>query len=210
VTLVPFAPLERIGPAALATAAAKAKDGGMRPALAALAAALALLPATGAPATSIATASPHDTIRGCEAIQRVIADLNAGRLRDPRSPFPAFYSDAFGQVDAAEEAAFLHALRHSEGRPDRKPMRLYHVYWVHRDTHQPIYLVVLERQAWHETRLEIDDMLMVEEVPYPHYGVDTSYWLVKFQSNDIRSFREAPEMYPLMDDSTELKTCYQY
>ena len=174
-------------------------------------AALALLPATAAPATSIARAPPHDAMLGCEAIKRVVGNLSAGRLKGAGDLLgPTFFSDAFGKVEAREEEAFLNSLRHSEGRPDLKPMRLYHVYRVYRDEHQPIYLVVLERQAWHETRLETDEMLITQEVRDPHYGLDTSYWLATFRSNDLWHFREAPELYPLMDESRELEGCFQY
>jgi hypothetical protein len=211
--------LERIGavghnPAAvhavLATAAAKANDGGMVRALAALAAALSLLLPALAWATSITAAPPHDTRLGCAAIKGVVANLAAGRLKDPDHLLgPTFFSDAAGRVEAAEEEAFLHSLNNNEGRPDAKPIRLYHVYRLHIDKHQPTYLVVLERHAWHETRLETDEMLMDHEVRDPHYGVDTSYWLATFRSNDIWYFREAGELYDVMSDARELEGCAQ-
>lgn len=175
-----------------------------------LAAALALLPAA-ASATSIGRAPPHDPRLGCEAIKRVIDNFNAGRLKAPDSVVPPFYyADAFGAVEPEEEQAFLHSLRHSQGKPDEKPMRLYHVYRVHEDEHRPIYLVVIERQTWQETRLETNDMLMTEEVHDPAYRMDMSFWLATFGSNNLWYFREAGEFYELMDDKRELKGCSQY
>jgi hypothetical protein len=183
----------------------------MRRAVLAFAAALALLPAGGASATSIAAARPHDPTLGCKAIKAVIARINKGRLRDPRdvSIHPNFYSDAFGEVEEKEEEAFLHGLRHSEGRRDRRPMRLYGVFTVHKDEHDPIYLVVLDREAWHETRLVMGDMNDVEKVADPHYATESSYWLVGFSSSRIRSFREAPETYRLMGAANRLENCRQ-
>jgi hypothetical protein len=177
-----------------------------RRSLAVLAAALALLPAAGAGATSLAKAPPHDPALGCAAVKRLIGNLRAGRLKDPKALLgPEFYSDDFGKVEPAEEAAFLHALHHSEGRPDRKPMGLYHAYLVNEDEYNPTWMVVIAREAWHTTRLEQDGMLMWNEVPDPHYDFDTSYWLATFASSEIRHFREAGELYHLMDDKRELR-----
>ena len=177
--------------------------GSIRLGLAALAAA-ALCGA--ASATSIGRAPPHDPALGCASVKRMIRNFNAGRLKDPEDLIgPNFYADAFGKVDPPEEAAFLHSLRHSEGRPDRKPMGLYHAYLVHKDEHNPTWLVVLARDAWKTTRLEPNDMLMYDEVHDPHYEWDTSYWLATFQSSDIRHFREAGELYHPMDEDRELK-----
>jgi len=201
-----------VRPAQLVNGSAMAKDGGVsrfRSALA-LAAAFALVPASGAGATSITAAPPHDPKQGCEAIKRTIADLNAGRLKDPKSAHPSgptFYSDTFGKVEEGEEAAFLHSLRHSEGKRDRKPIRLYGVFTVQADKHAPIYLAVLERESWHQIRLEEDDMLNVREVRDPRYERDTSYWLVSFRSDDISDFREAGEMFRLMSESNWLRPC---
>ena len=178
----------------------------MRRALRTRAAAFALLPAAAAPATSITASRPHDPKLACKAIERVIAGLNKGRLKVPKSigPGPTFFSDLFGEVDEKEEAAFLHAIRHSEGKRDSEPMELYYVSTIFKEEHQAIYLVVIERQAWHETRWVEDDMLSSNEVEDPRYARDTSYWLASFRSNEITDFREAGAMYPLLDEATEL------
>lgn len=174
------------------------------------AAALALLPPGAASATSVTAAAPHDPKLGCKAIKQVVANLNAGRLSDPDSPGagPTFFSDAFGKVEESEEAAFLRSMRHSEGRPDEKPIELRDVYIVLKDKDDPIYLVTLARESWHEKRLVDDSMLGMEEVDDPHYETDTTSWLVRFMSNDLTDFREAPEIYPLWRGSRELKGCY--
>jgi hypothetical protein len=179
--------------------------------LAALAAAVALLPATAAPAASITASRSHDPKLGCKAIEVLVANLGKGRLEDPRGAafIPTFYSDRFGEVEDSEEAAFLHALRHSEGKRDRGPIRLDRVHAVHPDRFHPIDLVVLERESWHETRLETDGMLETQEIRDPRYVRETSHWLVTFHSNDIMRFREAPEMYQLGDESNALRHCRQ-
>lgn len=175
---------------------------------ASFAAALALALPAAAGATSVTASPPHDPGLGCKAIAAVIDDLKAGRLKEAEALIgPTFFADAFGEVEEAEEQAFLHALHHNEGRPDARPMRLDGVFRVHADRHQPVYLVALEREAWHETRLETDGMLVDREVRDPHYARDISYWLATFRSNDIWYFREAGELYPLADDERELKGC---
>lgn len=183
----------------------------MRRLILAWAAAFALLPAGGAHATSITAAPPHDPKLGCKAIKQVIADLNAGRLRDPKlwGSGPTFFSDGFGKVDAGEEAAFLHAMRHSEGKPDLKPIRLYGVWIVHRDKDDPIYLVALERRAWRKKRLVGDPLTDMQEVEDPHYDTDTTSWLASFWSDRMIHFREAPEMYKLWTKGRKLKDCYE-
>jgi hypothetical protein len=176
--------------------------------LALAAAAFALLAPAAAPATSVTAAPPHDPKLGCKAIKRVVAGLNAGRLKDPDSwSGPTFFSDAFGKVEESEEAAFLHSMRHSEGKPDEKPIELRDVYIVLQDKDDPIYLVTLDRESWHEKRLVDDGMLGMEEVDDPHYETDSASWLVRFMGDDLTDFREAPEMYPLWRESRELKGC---
>lgn len=139
----------------------------------------------------------------------MLADLNRGRLKDPKSyaAGPTFFSDRFGEVEEKEEAAFLHAMRHSEGKRDREPMELYHVSTVLREEHQAVYMVAIEREAWHEKRWVDLDELSGREIDDPHYATDTSYWLVSFRSNDLTDFREAQEMYVFMDEKTELQDC---
>lgn len=178
---------------------------------AALAALLALLPPAPGGATTITAAPPHDPKLGCRAIKQVIADLNAGRLREPKSwAFaPRFYSDGFGKVEEAEEAAFLHSMRHSEGKADLKPIRLYRVWTLIRDKDDPVYLVGLEREAWHEKRIVDDGMMDIREVDDPHYERETSSWLVSFWSNRIIDFREVPEMYRFWSKARPVKDCYE-
>ncbi|HEU0135578.1 MAG TPA: hypothetical protein VFR28_12215 [Allosphingosinicella sp.] len=180
----------------------------MRRAFPAFAAALALLPAA-ASATSITAARPHDPKLGCKAIKQVVEGFNKGRLQDPDSMGlgPTFYSDALGEVEEKEEAAFLYALRHSEGKRDRKPMRIYGIFTVLADKEGPIYLVVLDRESWHEKRLVPGDMLDMLEIDDPHWDTDSSLWLVSFSSNHIYWFREAGEMYRLMSSANRLESC---
>jgi hypothetical protein len=181
----------------------------MKRALAALAALLVLLPATAAPATSITASRSHDPKLGCKAIEALVANLNKRRLKDPKAFGLAttFYSDRFGEVEDGEETAFLHSLRHSEGRRDRGPIRLDRVHAVDPAKFHPIYLVVLERESWRETRLETDGMLETHEIRDPRYDLEASYWLATFNSNDIVRFREAPEMYQLGKEANRLKGC---
>lgn len=176
----------------------------------AFALACALLPACPAPATSFSDPDPHDPKLACEAIKRVVAGFNAGRLGDPDSwkPGPTFFSDSFGEVEEAEEAAFLHSMRHSEGRPDEKPIELRDVRIVHKDEDDPLYLVVLDRESWHEKRLTTDELLMPIEIDDPHFETDTNFWLVRFMSNALTDFREAPEVHTLWLESKKLKHCY--
>jgi hypothetical protein len=178
-------------------------------AAAALAALLVPLPPAAAPASSVTRAPPHDTRLGCKAVEALVANLNKGRLEDPKAvAFPAtFYSDRFGEVEEAEEAAFLDSLRHSEGKRDRGPIRLDRVFVVDKDEYSAIYLVVLERLSWHETRLETDGMLETHEIRDPRFVREDSHWLASFSSNDITRFREAPEMYPLGNQANVLKGC---
>jgi hypothetical protein len=182
----------------------------MRPILSALAAVCALLAAGGAAATSFGPRTKHDPKLGCMAVKQVVAGLNAGRLADPddRGAGPTFFSDAFGEVEAREEPAFLHAMRHSEGKPDDKPIELRDVAILHEDEEDPTYLVALDREAWHLTRDVQDEMLEAETIDDPHFSTDTSYWLVSFISNEITDFRQADEMFRLMKDARELKDCY--
>jgi hypothetical protein len=180
----------------------------MARAFALAAAALSLLPLAAAQATTITAAPPHEPARACAAIEALVADLNAGRMpRGEAFPGPAFHTDALGTVEGAEEQAFLHAMRHSAGRPDRTPMRLYHVYRLHRDKHRATWLAVLERQAWQEARASVDPMTDEETLHPAGYEVAVSYWLATFDSNDLRHFREAPELYPLMRRKAELPNC---
>lgn len=181
----------------------------MSPAASAFAALLGLLPAAAAAASSITATRSHDPKLGCRAIEALVANLGRGRLEDPRgaSFVPTFYSDRFGEVDKAEEAAFLHSLRHSEGRRDRRPIRLERVHAVDPDKFRPIYLVVLERESWREIRTETDGMFETHEIPDPRFVIETSHWLATFSSNDLMRFREAPEMYQLGDEANRLKGC---
>ena len=101
-------------------------------------------------------------------------------------------------------------MRHSEGKKDAKPIELREVVLVHKDKEDPIYLVMLDREAWHETR-EVDldgGMSGTETVDDPGFVTDHSYWLVSFISNGITDFREAPEMFRLWDEDASLKDCY--
>lgn len=182
----------------------------MRRAAYAFAALLALLPAAAAPASSVTATRSHDQKLGCRAIEALVANLSRGRLEDPRGAafVPTFYSDRFGEVEPAEEeAAFLHALRHSEGRRDRGAIRIERVHAVHPDRFRPIYLVVLERESWREIRTETDGMFETREIPDPRYATEASHWLATFSSNDLMRFREAPEMYQLGNEANALKGC---
>ena len=180
-----------------------------RTAAAAFAALLALLPAAASPASSITATRSHDPKLGCRAIEALVANLSRGRLEDPRGAafVPTFYSDRFGEVDKAEEAAFLHSLRHSEGKRDRGPIRIERVHAVHPDKFRPIYLVVLERDSWREIRTETDGMFETREIRDPRYVTETSHWLATFNSNDLMRFREAPEMYQLGNEANALRSC---
>ncbi|HEX8262747.1 MAG TPA: hypothetical protein VF547_07725 [Allosphingosinicella sp.] len=182
----------------------------MRRALLASAAALALLSAGGAPATSLGPTPPHDPKLACKAIKQLVADLNSGRLRDPESwgAGPTFFTDGLGEVEDSEEQAFLHAMRRSEGRPDAKPIELRDVRIVHKDKEDSVYLVLLDRESWHEKRLVSDGMLGMEEIDDPHYATDTGFWLARFMSNDLTDFREAPEMNALWLETPRLKGCH--
>ena len=195
----------------LVIAAAKADHRVMRRALLALAAVLALPLSGGAEATSITGSPPHDPKLACKEILGAIKGLNAGRLKDPRAAGigPTFYSDLFGEVEPAEEARFLHSLRHSEGKADRTPIGLYGVFTVHRDKDTPLYMAVLKRQSWHETELVTDDMGDTQEVANPGYREDTSFWLVGFWSNDLRTFREATELFQVMSQANQMKNCHR-
>lgn len=174
------------------------------------AAAFALLAAGAASATSVTSSPPHDPKLACKAIKQVVSDLNRGRLDDPEAwgAGPTFFSDRFGEVEESEEAAFLHSMRHSEGRPDEKPIELRDVRTLHKERDNAVYLVVLNRESWHLKRLVDDGMLNMEEVDDPHYATDTNFWLASFLSNDLSDFREAPEMYMLWLEARELKDCF--
>jgi hypothetical protein len=180
----------------------------MRRARAVLAAAVALLGAEAAPATSIAAERPHDARQGCAAIRQLVANLNSGDLMD-EVPFPGplYYTDALGLVEAKEEESFLQAMRHSEGKPDRTPIQLAQVFLVHRHKLEPIYLVVLVRQAWHEALPFVDELTMAEDEIPAGYRVDRSHWLVTFRSNYIQFVREAGETHRLSGKARELKSC---
>jgi hypothetical protein len=180
----------------------------MRRVLAVSAAALVLLAAGDAVATSIATARPHDPVEACRVIKQLVANLNSGDL-DEGIPFPGplFSTDALGEIAPKEEAAFLHSMRNSAGKADRVPIRLYRVLIIRRDKHRPVYLVVLERQAWHETSYDTDEMMNVIPVHNPQYRVDESFWLATFQWNVIENFREVPELYDFLGKGRRLRNC---
>lgn len=168
-----------------------------------------MLPLTPASATSIAQAPPHDPVKACAAIKGLIANLNAGRVKDAEDLLgPTFYSDLHGEVADDEEAAFIQSMQTSEGKPDKAPISLYHAYTLLKERDRAIYLVVLERVRWRETRLGEDAMMDVQRIRDPRYTMETSYWLASFWSNEIHDFREAGELYPLMGDKTELKNCW--
>jgi hypothetical protein len=178
---------------------------------AAAAAAAALLPslaASPALATSIGRAPEHRVELGCRAIRQVVANLNSGDL-DEGVPFPGptFYTDALGEVQPAEEEAFLRAMRHSDGKKDRKPIRLDGVYKVRGDEFRPTYLVVLVRELWRLKRYEMDGMLETVEIDDPHWDSDRSVWLVTFSSNHVDEWRETPELYPFAEEEGEVRAC---
>lgn len=178
----------------------------MRRFLLALAAALVLLPAQSAPATIWLPPEPHDPELGCEAIKRVVAGLNQGRLADPQSwsVTPRFFHDSFGKVEAEEEADFLHAMRHAHGKPDLGPIELRGISLLHKDREDPIYLVRLDRESWHLMTVG-DNGTGPELVDDPGYGTESSYWLASFLSNGLIEFRQVPEMYRAYDEDPKLK-----
>lgn len=161
-------------------------------------------------ATSIARAPQHDPTLACEAIKALVAGLATGTVADIGAPsgFVTFFSDALGKIEGeAEKTAFLAALHEASGKPDRRPLRLYHAYSMRSDEEGASYLVALERQRWTLVRDEVDDMLMPIEVPDPHYETTISYWIATFSSNSMWQFREAGELYRFMAKERQLPGC---
>jgi hypothetical protein len=171
-------------------------------------AALTQLAPNAASATSIASAPKHRQELACAAIDRLVANLNSGDL-DANVPFPGptVYTDALGEVGLDEEETFLAAMRNSEGKADRKPIRLDGVYKVRGDAYQPTYLIALEREVWRLQSYEDDGMLGSYAVDNPHWQTERSFWLVTFQSNHIDHVRETPELDRLAAKTAEVEGC---
>ena len=169
---------------------------------------LAQLAASAASATSIASAPKHRQELACAAIGQLVANLNSGDL-DANVPFPGptIYTDALGEVGLDEEETFLAAMRNSEGKADRRPIRLDGVYKVRGDDYQPTYLIALEREVWRLQSYEDDGMLGSYAVDNPHWQTTRSLWLVTFRSNHIDYVRETPELDLLAANSAEVDGC---
>lgn len=160
-------------------------------------------------ATSIVRAPPHDPAAACATIKELIDALVAGRRANTgRAGYVTLFSDDFGKVEGeAETAAFLATLRDANGKPDRRPLQLYHAYTMRSDEGGASYLVVIERESWTPVRATQDDMLMWTEVPDPHYETSTSYWIATFRSNALWEFREAGELYRFVEEERQLAGC---
>ena len=160
-----------------------------------------------ASATSIGRVPPHNVEIGCLTLRELVENWNAKKIRDPSALiFPVVYSDRFGQVERDEVESFLDAMRTSEGKPDALPLKIDRVYQVHEDKVQPIYLVSLVRQVWHEKRIVEDALFNPVEVE-AGYTPEWSYWLATFGSNNVRYFREVDELYPMINTLPEIPNC---
>lgn len=171
-------------------------------------AAFALLAAGAASATSLASAPKHRQALACAAIRQLVANLNSGDL-EAEVPFPGpmVYTDALGYVDLDEEETFLAGMRNSEGKADRKPIRLDGVYTVRGDDYQPTYLIALERELWRLQSYEDDGMLGSYAVDDPHWQTERSLWLVTFRSNHVEYVRETPELDLFAGKGAEVRGC---
>jgi hypothetical protein len=154
--------------------------------------ALALVSAP-ASALSIAAMRPHNPILSRPALDKLIAAIDSN---DPArlDVLPFIYTDALGQVDIEEEAAFIEAMNTSDGRKDRDPIKVVEFELLVRDKFYPVYLVTLERQVWKLKEIEMDGCANITEHDRPHWETSRTTWLAAFRSNNIASFRQADEL----------------
>lgn len=159
-------------------------------------------------ATSIATAAPHNPNTACENVAQLVDNLNAGTPwgSDERN-IVFFYSDRFGEVERDERDAFTKHMRHSNGKRDRRNMKVASLHSLHEDERWPQYIVKLDRAVWKLTSWETDGMLMEREIDDPHWTTDFSTWLVQFRNNRIHSVREARELVSLVSNLERVKGC---
>ena len=164
--------------------------------------------ATAALATSIGSPRPHDASLACMYMSELVADFNEGRpFAAPLKPYRTIYTDELGEVERDEIEAFNTAMLTSEGKRDHKPMSIYSVHTLGGTETDRQYVLTIQRVSWRTKRLEVDGMLQVVEVDDPHWDTHHSFWLVTFESNSLRTVREAGELLHLKPQLERLEDC---
>lgn len=139
----------------------------------------------------------------------LVEDLKAGQPFGANgSHYRAYYNDQLGAVSHDELEAFAQALLLSEGKADRRPMRIYSLMRLSRDElYSPYYVLTLERVLWQTKSYETNDMLLPVEVENPHWEVEHSSWLIGFRGNEITSARQVDELFFLHGELEPVKGC---
>ena len=171
-------------------------------ATAALAATLALLPASPpAAATSVVATPPHRADRACALTAEVFAGLVANASPRPGALMGlSVTTDTLGTVAWEENEARATELGSHAGKPDRVPLRLLSLHRLDagREETAATYVAMVERDRWELERYTgSDGLLMPVYEPDPHYETRSSSWLVTFRGNRIWTLREAGELWPL-------------
>lgn len=164
--------------------------------------------ATAALATSIGSPRPHDASLACMGMSGLVADFNEGQpFAAPLDPYRTIYTDELGEVERDELEAFNTAMLTSEGKRDRKPMSISSVHTLGGTETDRQYVLTIERVRWRTKRLELDDMFDVIAIDDPHWETHHTFWLVTFESNSLRTVREADELLQLKPQLERLEDC---
>jgi hypothetical protein len=151
--------------------------------------------ATPADALSIVARRAHTTDRACAATKDFLAHILDGRSK--ALPLGIrIQSDALGTVQYDQREAFSTSLTENDGKRDRVSAKVNALVAIHSDKFDPLYLAVIERDRWQAQRYFEDADGEAEQLP-PAYETHHSFWLVTFSSDEISSFREVGELYPL-------------
>lgn len=122
-----------------------------------------------------------------EAVFRQVDRMEVGRLSDANV---YFYLDDRGFIPVEE---FVHSLNFRDGREDATPLKISAPYRLESRRPGPeagSYVVETTRLAWFKRGSDRDSS----------YTETSNVWLVSFQGCEIRTIREAPELWYLIDN----------
>lgn len=154
-------------------------------------------------AFSITAIRKHNPDRACTAVESVLSDISRKSL----GLSPLISTEALGRVEYDERELFFTVMTSSEGKADLRPMKLTRLYRLSKNKFSPLYLAAVDRLVWHESRLEEDSNGGSERIVDPRHYIESSYWLVSFQSDTVIRMREALELRQLASESARSKGC---
>lgn len=158
----------------------------------------------GAAAMTVAIARPHRPNFACDALRETVAMMTGLRTMDIT---PMFGTDRSGRVEYQDRSALVRTMTTSEGRADRRPLRIDQVWPIGKREPRDavaLYVVALTRERWYPERSDFGDP---EALVPAGYDFDTSYWVAEFRSERVVEFREAPFMWRLASGTARLPGC---